>query len=71
MDKHLLFDDIQQKDKGRSGENFQNRGMAALDDRVQQIMHDRLHKYGFIDRSLHLPSSVPSGVNNGSRAINN
>ena len=30
VDPALYFDDIRQKDRGRSGEAFQNRGMAAV-----------------------------------------
>ena len=59
VDPALYFDDIRRKDRGRSGEAFQNRGMAALDDRVQAVMHERLSAYGFIDSHSHLPSSVP------------
>ena len=62
VDPALYFDDIRQKDRGRSGEAFQNRGMAALDGRVQAVMHARLSAYGFIDSHSHLPSSVPAGV---------
>ena len=62
VDPALYFDDIRQKDRGRSGEAFQNRGMAALDDRVQAVMHARLSAYGFVDSHSHLPSSVPAGV---------
>ena len=59
VDPALYFDDIRQKDRGRSGEAFQNRGMAALDGRVQAVMHARLSAYGFVDSHSHLPSSVP------------
>jgi hypothetical protein len=45
VDPALYFDDIRQKNRGRSGEAFQNRGMAALDDRVQAIMQARLSAY--------------------------
>ena len=62
MDANLQFDDIRQKDKGKTGEIGQNRGMAALDDRVQSVMHARLTHYGFVDAALHLPCSVPAGV---------
>ena len=62
VDPALHFVDIRQKDKGRSGEAFQNRGMAALDDRVQEVMHARLSAYGFLESHSHLPSSVPAGV---------
>jgi hypothetical protein len=62
MDTSIQFDDIRQKYKGNSGENKQNRGMASLDDRVQEVMLARLKHYGFVDSKHHLPSTVPSGV---------
>jgi hypothetical protein len=61
VDPGLQFNSILQKDKGKSGEAFQNRAMACLDHRVQKVMYSRLKLYGFIDVG-HLPDDVPAGV---------
>jgi hypothetical protein len=61
-DANLQFDGIIQKDKGKEKEKLQNRGMAPLDNRVQEIMHARLVQYQLCDPALHLPPSVPSAV---------
>jgi hypothetical protein len=61
LDPRLYFNGILQKDKGSSGESLQNRGMANLNSRVQQIMYSRLESYGFIDKG-HLPPDVPAAV---------
>ena len=61
VDPGLQFTAILQKDKGKSGEMRQNRAMACLDNRVQQIMYSRLKAYGFVNNS-HVPPDVPAGV---------
>ena len=61
VDPGLQFSAILQKDKGKIGEKRQNRAMACLDNRVQQIMYSRLKSYGFVNNG-HLPPDVPAGV---------
>jgi len=61
LDPKLCFNIVLQKDKTKAHEATQNRGMACLDNRVQQIMYFRLKSYGFIDDG-HLPCEVPAGV---------
>lgn len=61
VDPGLQFTAILQKDKGKIGEMRQNRAMACLDNRVQQIMYSRLKSYGFVNNG-HLPPDVPAGV---------
>jgi hypothetical protein len=61
VDPGLQFNAILQKDKGKSGEMRQNRAMACLDNRVQQIMYSRLKAYGFVNNG-HVPPDVPAGV---------
>jgi hypothetical protein len=57
----LCFNLVLQKDKGASGEKFQNRCMSCLDNRVQQVIYSRLKSYGIVDEG-HLPHDVPTGV---------
>ena len=61
LDPRLFFNNILQKDRGKSGEALQNRGMACLNIRVQKIVYSRLQSYGFIDTG-HLPADVPAAV---------
>ncbi len=61
LDPRLFFNIILQKDRGKSGEHMQNRGMACLNNRVQKFMYSRLQSYGFIDTG-HLPADVPAAV---------
>jgi hypothetical protein len=61
VDPGLQFNNILQKDKGKSGEDLQNRAMASLDPRVQKVIYSRLKAYGVVDQG-HLPEDVPAGV---------